>query len=288
MSNFRVFHGELTSPIEAMEHYFQEGKNSIITAAFAHSYFVDPEEVRTKPTYFCDRARYSREHYPGLAKGATATWLGDGRKRKVRLDDNQYAQMAWERYTGRRLERGTGYGVRHIWGNPWNPDCYTAGWNLCYMPFWAGMLTEDQHPHKELQIAIKQASWDLYFRNNPVCEPPSFVKDPGLDLSSLLGEQPLLILGKSDSEAAKQSSVAKQDKLSGTEAVEERVKAIRSETHQSWSNIRKASRALQGLPHEPFGTPNVENSAKSCVRKIQSETSLSFAEIEAMLDEQGW
>ena len=24
--------------------------------------------------------------------------------------------------------------VRHIWGEPWNPDASTAGWNLCYMP----------------------------------------------------------------------------------------------------------------------------------------------------------
>ena len=222
MSNFRVFRGELTSPIEAMEHYFREGKNSIITAAFAHSYFVDPEEVRAKPTYFCDRARYSRKKYPGKGKGQQVT-LPD--KREIWLDDNQYAQMAWERYTGRRLERGTGYGVRHIWGNPWNPDCYTAGWNLCYMPFWAGMLTEDQHPHKELQTAIKQASWDLYFRDNPVCDPPDFVQNSGRNLSDFLVEQPILILGKSDSEAAKQASLAKQDKLSGTEAVEERVKA---------------------------------------------------------------
>ena len=71
--------------------------------------------------------------------------------------------MAWERYTGRKLSRGSGYGVRHIWGEPWNPYFYTAGWNLCYMPFWAGMLTEAQHPHEKLPDAIQQASWDLYF-----------------------------------------------------------------------------------------------------------------------------
>ena len=285
MSNFRVFHGELTSPIEAMEHYFREGKISIVEAAFKHSYFLDPEEVRAKPTYFCDRARYSRKKYPGKGRGQQVT-LPDGRK--IWLDDNQYAQRAWEAYTKRGLQRGDGYSIRHIWGHPWDPDCFTAGWNLCYMPFWAGMLTETQHPHPELEKAIKQASWDLYFRNNPVCEPPNFVEDPGMDLSSLLGEQPIVILGKSDSEAAKQASVAKQDKLSSTETVEERVKAIRSETHQSWSNIRKAARALQGLNHEPFGTQNVKASAKSCVRKICSETGLSHRDIEELLDNQGW
>ena len=60
------------------------------------------------------------------------------------------------------------------------------------------------------------------------------------------------------------------------------MRAIRRQTHQSWSNIRKAARSLQGFGHEPFGTPNVENTAKSCVRKIHREVGLSFAEIEVL------
>ncbi|MYJ03520.1 MAG: hypothetical protein F4061_04025 [Acidobacteria bacterium] len=61
------------------------------------------------------------------------------------------------------------------------------------MPFWAGMLTEEQHPHPELQRAIRQASWILYFRKHPVCSAPDFVQDQGMDLDRLLGEQPLLV-----------------------------------------------------------------------------------------------
>ena len=68
-------------------------------------------------------------------------------------------------------------------------------------------------------------------------------------------------------------------------AIPEKMKAIRTQSHQSWSNIRKAARNLQGLGHEPFGTPNVENSAKSCVRKIHREVGLSFAEIESLVNE---
>ncbi len=64
------------------------------------------------------------------------------------------------------------------------------------MPFWAGMLTEDQHPHPELQKAIRQASWELYFADNSVCQPPDFVENPGVDLDAMLGEQPLLILAQ--------------------------------------------------------------------------------------------
>lgn len=285
MPDCHVHRGELADPVTAMENYFRTGGTSIVAAAFANSYFIHPDAVRAKTPYFPERARYSREHYGRRVKGDKATWSGDGRE--VWLDDNQYAQMAWERYTERRLLRRSGYGVRHIWGNPWNSDCFTAGWNLCYMPFWAGMLTEDQHPHEELQKAIKQASWDLYFRNG-LCRPPDFVKNPDSesDLSSLLAGQPILILDKLDSAITEQSGIV--DPNTSTEAgnVVDRVKAIRSQTNQSWSNIRKAARALQGLTHEPFGTVNVENSSKSCVRKIQNETGLSFAQIETLVDEQ--
>ena len=194
MLNMRIHTDALTSPIQSMEDYLQKGGASIIQAAFAHSYFIHPDEVRAKTPYFPDRARYSRRHYPRLDKGHQTVWTGDGRE--VRLDDNQYAQNAWAQYTGRSIKRRTGYGLRHIWGNTHNPDAFTAGWNFCYMPFWAGMLTEDQHPHPELQDAIKQASWDLYFRDNPVCHPPGFVEDPGVDLEAILAGQPLLILAR--------------------------------------------------------------------------------------------
>ena len=268
-----------------MGNYFRAGGVSIIAAAFAHSYFIHPDAVRAKTPYFPERARFSREHYPGLRKGDKTIWSGDGRG--VFLDDNQHAQMAWERYTGRGLSRGSGYSVRHIWGNPWNPDCFTAGWNLCYMPFWAGMLTEKQHPHPQLEQAIRQASWDLYFRNNPVCQPPDAVENPGLDLSSLLAGQPILILVKSDAAITTKTGVAQPNQSSTAGTALERVKDIRSQSHQSWSNIRKAARALQGLEHKSFGTTNVASSAKSCVRKICSETGLSPDQLETMLDEQG-
>jgi len=190
----RIHTGDLVPPIQSLEGYFLAGGVSIIQAAFAHSYFVDPNAVRARTPYYPDRVRRSREHFPGLDKGSTTIWTRDGRE--IRLDDNQYAQSAWERYTGHRLARGSGYGLRHIWGNTHNPDAFTAGWNFCYMPFWAGMLTEDQHPHPELQNAIQQASWDLYFSDNPVCQLPEFVENPGMDLDTIVRGQPLLILAR--------------------------------------------------------------------------------------------
>ena len=159
-------------------------------AAFQYSFFAHPDAVRRRTPWYPERARTSREHYPGGNRGDTARWRG----RSVTLGDNAYAQHAWANYTGRPIERRSGFGVRHIWGNPWDPDAFTAGWNLCYTPFWAGMLTEKQHPHPELESAVRQAAWNLYFRADPVCEPPEFVTDPGIDVGHLLGTQPIRVL----------------------------------------------------------------------------------------------
>lgn len=273
-----VANGVSVSAIESLQKYFREGGSSIVQAAFAHTYFVHPDRVREQTPYYPDRARFSRRHYPSLQKGDHATWSGDGRE--VRLDDNQYAQSAWARYTRHEIVRGSGYGLRHIWGNPWDPDAFTAGWNFCYMPFWAGMLTEHHHPLPELEEAIRQASWDLYFRDNPVCPPPEFVQNPGVDLASLLDGQPILVLYREASSAPRHPRSNRPDTPVSNESTFEHVRAIRRHTRQSWVNIRKASRLLQGKSHGAFGTRNVENSAKSCVRKIHRETGLSFAEIE--------
>ena len=209
-----VHDGELVPAIQSLENYFREGGGSIVQAAFQHTYFVHPQAVRNNTPLFPDRARTSREHYPGIVKGQSAVWkAGDGRE--VILDDNSRAQMAWERYTKSRLARRSGYGVRHIWGNVHNPDAFTAGWNLCYMPFWAGMLTEDQHPHPKLQTAIRQASWDLYFSTNPVCEIPDFVNDPGIDLAALLDGAPLLVLSRSSGDVGPTTTRSRQRSPSG-------------------------------------------------------------------------
>ena len=139
---FRIQSEDLVPAIQSLQDYFRDGGASIVQAAFQHSYFIHPQAVLNNTPLSPERARRSREHYSGIDKGQSTTWeAGDGRE--IILDDNSKAQMAWEKYTGHRLGRGSGYGVRHIWGNTHNPDAFTAGWDLCHMPFWAGMLTED-------------------------------------------------------------------------------------------------------------------------------------------------
>ena len=273
------------SPIESLEGYIVAAGSSLVRATFEHSYFVDPERVRERTPYYPDRARFSGTHYPQLNMGDYANWSGDGRR--VRLDANHRPQIAWEGYTRMPIQKKSGYGLRHIWGHPWDPDAFTAGWNLCYMPFWAGELTEDQHPHPDLVQAMRQASWDLYFRDNPVCEPPAFVQDPGIDLDSILGSQPLRIMHRESSRSGGRGQTTSSSIVGAEAGAFDHVKAFRRKTNQSWVNIYKGARFLQNKEHKPFNSKNTESSAKSCVRKICKEVDLSYAEIEELLVEHG-
>lgn len=271
-----MFEGEFPAPIETLERHFVSGGVSLVQAVFENTFFVHPESVRARSPYYPDYARKSRQHYPGLDTGAAAEW----QSQPVRLDTNARAQLAWAKYSGRAIVRGSGYGVRHIWGHPWDPSAFTAGWNLAYMPFWAGMLTEDQHPHPVVQAAIKQAGWELFFRSDPVCDPPEFVEEPGVDLGALLDGQPLLVVRVHDPSTRRAARELQIDDGAGVEAT---VIAIRRHVGNSWSNLSKAAAALQGLEHPSFSTRNVENTSKSHVRRMVRETGASLAEIGSII-----
>jgi hypothetical protein len=215
---------DLPDPVLTLGRYFRDGGISLIRAVFENAFFAAPELVRGNTPRFPGHARYSREHYPGLSRGELAVWQGA----QVRLDDNQRAQMAWARYT-RPLSRGVGYSICHIWGHPWDPVAFTAGWNLAYMPNWARNLTEDQHPHEAIRKAMRQASWDLFFRADPVCAPPAFVSDPGMDLGELLEDQPLLLLARNHNGAR---APREHNRPRGGGSLDEIVCAIRRERHQ--------------------------------------------------------
>jgi hypothetical protein len=272
----RVFEGPLPDPAEALERNFAAGGVSLLSAVFQNTFFAHPSLVRCRTPYFPAFARYSRKHYGTLGKGQDAIWQGA----PVRLDDNSRAQMAWQKYTGRALSRGTGFGLRHIWGHPWDPVAFTAGWNFAYMPHWAGMLTEDQHAHSVIQQAVRQASWDLFFGRDPVCARPDFVADPQIDLAELLHDQPLNVLAPAERTG---STSRQQPAAAQGDSPEDVVRALRARTNQSWSNINKAIASLQGRPHPSFGTANVEASAKSLVRRMCRDGGLELHELELVV-----
>ncbi|MDE0029682.1 MAG: hypothetical protein OXU42_09825 [Deltaproteobacteria bacterium] len=143
------------------------------------------------------------------------------------------------------------------------------------------MLTEQQHPYHELEEAVRQAAWDLFFRNDPVCTPPDCVTDPGRDLETILRGQPIRILDRRTIHAGGR---AVPYNASG-EDTDARIREIRRTSGQSWSNLLKAVLSLQGQPHEPFGTRKVQATAKSTLRRIQRETGLDLAALKRRLTE---
>ena len=70
----------------------------------------------------------------------------------------------------------------------------------------------------------------------------------------------------------------------GSGSLEDTLRMIRAERHQSWKNLCKAVRALLDEPHESFGTPNVAASSKSTVRRMRRETGLPLDRLKDMLD----
>jgi hypothetical protein len=151
------------------------------------------------------------------------------------------------------------------------------------MPFWLGMLTEDQHPYPDLVRAIQQASYDLYFRDRPVCERPEYVVDHGLDLGAMLGNASIQILMPE----AKADAVVRRERVPTVlpDDPTNRVVAIRKMTNASWSNILKAISALEGRADVAFGTPNVASSSKSITRRMLRETGLSLRQLRQIVEE---
>ena len=68
------------------------------------------------------------------------------------------------------------------------------------------LLDRRPTPAPELQAAICQASWDLYFSGNPVCEIPDFVNHPGVNPDNILDEIPRLILSPESPKTATKSA----------------------------------------------------------------------------------
>ena len=129
-------------------------------------------------------------------------------------------------------------------------------------------------------MAVRQAAWDLYFRDDPVCDPLEFVTDPGIDLDTILDGQPVLLLVGGSAPTGSQSL----PKGAADDEIDARIRHLRKNSRQSWLNLRKAVLSLQGKPHEAFGTRNVEATARSVVRRIGRETGLDMASLEERLN----
>jgi hypothetical protein len=153
---------------------------------------VGPECIRRQyeqngsGAVFPDCVRESREYHKGKQKGDQSVWEG----RTVKVYDNTKARVAFASFSGLLMagdkeRRIRGYHVAHIWERVYDPECFTAGWNLCLMPGFLKLFTEQQDRIRLLHQIIQQAAFDLYFKNGAAGLPtPTFVTDPGIDLAA--------------------------------------------------------------------------------------------------------
>ena len=273
----RLHDGGLVSPVESLERYFRDRRYDNPPGGVRAFLLRPPGQGPAEYAAVPGPGETQPGALPQARQGCSRHLAGAGSQARRQLEGPTglgalYRTPDRARFRLRRSPRlGTPLGSGRV---------HRPGWNLCYMPFWAGMLTERQHPHPELEMAVRQAAWDLYFRADPVCDPPDFVTDPGIDLDALLDGQPILLLLGGNAPTGRRSLHAD---ASGDE-IDAHIREVRKITNQNWSNLRKAVLSLQGKPHEPFGTGNVESTAQSVVRRIGRETGVDLAGLEERLN----
>jgi hypothetical protein len=170
---------------------FEGGEHDLAGFLLRHTYFLSPHRIRQRyeetgtAAWFPNCVRSSRQHHKGKQKKDPSVWEG----RPVHVCDNTKARVAFASFSGLRMsgdheDRIRGYHVAHIWERVYDPECFTAGWNLCLMPGFLKLFTEQQDRIPLLHQAVQQAAFDLYFKSGGLGLPtPAFVTDPGLDLS---------------------------------------------------------------------------------------------------------
>lgn len=139
---------------------------TVLEAVAGHTVFLDPETVKqTKGEALFPIVRKKKDDPRPL--GATDTQPGRG---QVILDDNTSPTLAF-RWAARQ-ERPPDVQFNHIYKRPYDPDCYTALWNICVTPAFLAKLTD---VHDDVIAALRRRSFDLYGylpADKPEPEPP--------------------------------------------------------------------------------------------------------------------
>jgi hypothetical protein len=184
--------GTLTPASDILMELFHGGEMELATYLLRHTYFISPERIRARceakgsAAWFPNCVRASREHHKGKQRKEQSVWDG----RSVRVCDNTKARLAFAFFTGlimagNREGRIRGYHVAHIWERVYDPECFTAGWNLCLIPGFLKLFTEQQDRIPLLHQVIQQVAFDLYFKDSAIgLVTPPFVTDPGIDLGA--------------------------------------------------------------------------------------------------------
>jgi hypothetical protein len=160
--------------------------------------FLDPDLIHKTAVWYPNCVRTSKKHHGNKRKGEISNW----NNLPVKVCDNSTGRRVFEQYTGFRLNSKSrnipsGINVAHIWGRVFDPDFFTAGWNLCLMPDFIRSFTEEQSGILEVQQILKQVSYDLYFRNGTLGQCPKGVNDQNLCLKTKFPQwKPRVAIGK--------------------------------------------------------------------------------------------
>ncbi len=181
---------------------FEKDEGELARFLLSHTYFISPGRIRDRyqktgsAAWFPDCVRGSREHHKGKQRKELSVWEG----RAVKVCDNTKARLAFASFSGLLMAgdkegRIRGYHVAHIWERVYDPECFTAGWNLCLLPGFLKLFTEQQDRIALLHQVIQQAGFDLYFKEDVLGMPtPPFVTAPGIDLGTRFPSMTLNLL----------------------------------------------------------------------------------------------
>ena len=182
----------LTPAKDILLSLFKGGETELAGFLLCHTYFISPDRIRQRyektgsAAWFPGCVRESKQHHKGKHKNDPSVW----KDRPVKVCDNTKARLAFAKFSdlvmaGDKQDRIRGYHVAHIWEQVYDPECFTAGWNLCLMPGFLKLFTEQQDRVELLHKVIQQAAFDLYFKSSDIGFPtPADVADPGLDLNA--------------------------------------------------------------------------------------------------------
>ena len=81
--------------------------------------------------------------------------------------DNTKARLAFGRYCGLKMggvnrNLAIGWNVAHIWGRVYDPNFFTAGWNICLLPDFLRNFVEGQSQNSILSLLLQVAGWKVY------------------------------------------------------------------------------------------------------------------------------
>lgn len=127
------------------------GYGSILEAVCRHTRFLHPrtvEQTGGQPLFPVIRNPNRRGEIVSLEDG-----------RQVMFDDNTTPTLAFLWAAAR--SKGRDVQCNHLWGDPRNPDTYTALWNLCVTPAFLAKTTDGSN-HPTVLAALRYRAADLY------------------------------------------------------------------------------------------------------------------------------